>query len=162
MESSEFNPQENQENSLAEYPEIQAVVAEFKQKPEFKDVTSEDITLLIQKGIEIYKEEQYSYEGVLPHPSIIEGYEKFYPGVAKRIIEDSIDEAIHRRSLEQKMVNCEVSNTSRGMNYALIVVFMAISGACVSAYFESTVIGSIIGIGGLATLAFTFIQGKKK
>ena len=91
----------------------------------------------------------------------MEGYEKYYPGVTKKLIDSYIEESIHRRSLEKVMVDCETANTSRGMNYALIVVFITVIGACVSAFLGSTIIGSIIGLGGLATLAYTFIQGKK-
>lgn len=59
------------------------------------------------------------------------------------------------------MVKSEISNTSKGMNFALIVVGITVAGACLSAFLGSTVIGSLIGVGGLATLAYTFIQGKK-
>ncbi len=89
------------------------------------------------------------------------GYEALYPGTTKKIIDSYIDESNHRRSLENKMVDCEIKNTSKGMNFALIVVITTVIGACVSAYLNSTIIGSIIGVGGMATLAYNFIQGKK-
>lgn len=157
------NVEQNCPESTLRDDNIQAVVAEIKQDPVYNDLPDDQkIVFLLEKGIEISSKEEYSYEGVLPHPSIMEGYEKYYPGVTKRLIEDSINEGIHRRQLEEKMVSCEIKNTLRGMYFALIVVVLAIAGAVLSAYLGSTVIGSIIGIGGLATLAYTFIQGKKK
>ena len=151
--------------SLPEGPsniDIQSIVKEIKENPEYKDIPDAAIETLLNRGIEISSiEQQYSYEGFLPHPSIMSGYEKFYPGTTQKLIDSYIDESNHRRGLEKKMVDCEIANTSRGMNYALIVVMVTVVGACVSAYLGSTVIGSIIGVGGMATLAFTFIQGRK-
>lgn len=143
-------------------PEINDLVKSIKENPVFKDIPEEQIESFAIKCIEYYQEEQnFSYEGMLPPPVIMEGYEKFYPGVTKVIIDSYIEESTHRRGLEKEMVKCETNNTSKGMNYALIVVGITVIGACVSAFLGSTVIGSIIGVGGLATLAYTFIQGRK-
>ncbi len=141
--------------------EIQLIISEVKSNPLLKDVPEEAIEYLLERVHKIYQEEQYSYEGELPHPVILEGYEKFYPGATKRIIDNLIDDDNHKRSLELALVTSEIRNTAKGMNYALIVVIVTVCGACLSAYLGSTVIGSIIGVGGLATLAYTFIQGKK-
>jgi uncharacterized membrane protein len=161
MKDTENMPEEfsqEKENNL----EIQSLIKEFKKKAGFKDVPDSEIADFLNRGIEISNEEQqYFYEGFLPHPSIVEEYEKLYPGVTKILIDNFIDESTHRRDLEKEMVHCEISNTLKGMNYAMIVVFITVAGACVSAYLGSTVIGSIIGIGGLATLVHSFIQGKK-
>ena len=155
----------SQEDLLREDPnsiDISTIVKKYKEDPQFKDLPDSTIETLIERGFELSSEvQQYSYEGVLPHPSIMEGYEKFYPGVSKVLIDSYVDESNHRRELERKMVNCETANTTRGMNYALLVVIITVIGACISAYLGSTLIGSIIGVGGLATLAYTFIQGKK-
>jgi uncharacterized membrane protein len=153
---SEELPQENSSNN------IQLVVDEFKNKPEFKDIPESAILEILNKGIEIVELQQYSYEGALPHPSILEGYENFNPGTTKQLIDSFIAESSHRRDIEKEMVSCETKNTSRGMHYALLVVITTIIGACVCAYFDSPVIGSIIGVGGIATLAYNFIQGRRK
>ncbi|WP_260338754.1 DUF2335 domain-containing protein [Levilactobacillus parabrevis] len=42
------------------------------------------------------------YSGPIPHPAILEGYEKLYPGAAKEIIENGVQESRHRRKLETK------------------------------------------------------------
>lgn len=159
MESIEPNIIEENQNNI----DLKSIVKEYKQYPEFKDIPDATIEVLLNKGIEISTvEQQYSYEGVLPHPSIMEGYEKFYPKTTQKLIDSYINESEHRRRLEVKMVECEIKNTSRGMNYALIVVLITVIGACLSAYLNSTIIGSIIGVGGMATLAYTFIQGRKQ
>ncbi|ALN76740.1 DUF2335 domain-containing protein [Staphylococcus chromogenes] len=45
------------------------------------------------------------YNGPIPHPKILEGYDKLDPGAAKRIIDNGIEESNHRRNMEKKTVN---------------------------------------------------------
>lgn len=40
------------------------------------------------------------YSGPIPHPDILEGYEKLYPGASKKMINNGVEESEHRRSLE--------------------------------------------------------------
>lgn len=40
------------------------------------------------------------YNGPIPHPKVLEGYDKLDPGSAKRIINNGIEESKHRRKME--------------------------------------------------------------
>lgn len=40
------------------------------------------------------------YNGPIPHPKVLEGYDKLDPGSAKRIINNGIEESMHRRKME--------------------------------------------------------------
>lgn len=40
------------------------------------------------------------YNGPISHPKVLEGYDKLDPGSAKRIINNGIEESIHRRKME--------------------------------------------------------------
>ena len=40
------------------------------------------------------------YSGPIPHPSILEAYQKLYPNAAEEIIKNGIEESNHRRYLE--------------------------------------------------------------
>lgn len=40
------------------------------------------------------------YSGPIPHPKILAGYQALYPDAAKKIIDNGIEESIHRRKLE--------------------------------------------------------------
>lgn len=42
------------------------------------------------------------YSGLIPHPKILEGYQKLYPKAGERIIENGIAESEQRRALEAK------------------------------------------------------------
>lgn len=167
---------ENQDENLKRLNEIksldkvdeayQDLATELLNQPEFKDVPKEKLELIIKKIDEHYSEEEhYSYESNLPHPTILKGYEGFYPGVTKVIIDNYISEGQHRRIQEQKIVESEINSTKLGQWLALFVVTMVLSSVCYCAYIgstASTIIGSIVGVGGLAALAYTFIQGRKK
>lgn len=45
------------------------------------------------------------YNGPIPHPKILDGYDKLDPGAAKRIIDNGIGESNHRRNIGGK--NCK-------------------------------------------------------
>lgn len=40
------------------------------------------------------------YSGPIPHPKILEAYQKLYPDAAQKIIENGLAESSHRRTLE--------------------------------------------------------------
>lgn len=48
------------------------------------------------------------YRGPIPHPDILEGYQKLYPNAAKEIIDNGVDESKHRRKLETARQKGEV------------------------------------------------------
>lgn len=53
-----------------------------------------------QEIIAMAKLEMYS--GPIPHPDIIKGYEEVYPGAAKKIIDNGVEESNHRRHMESQ------------------------------------------------------------
>lgn len=42
------------------------------------------------------------YSGPIPHPDILKGYDSMYPGAAKKMIDNGLEESSHRRMLETK------------------------------------------------------------
>lgn len=42
------------------------------------------------------------YSGPIPHPKILEDYQKLYPNAAKEIIQNGVEESKHRRELETR------------------------------------------------------------
>ncbi|MCW3108455.1 MAG: hypothetical protein JWQ09_2961 [Segetibacter sp.] len=154
--------------SLDSSDEPEELITEFvreaaKEFPEIKNIPKERLALLIQKFSEQAEEtQQYSYEGVLPHPSIIKSYEENYPGVTRKIIDAFLEEGSHRQLLELKLVESEIEATKRGTNYALICVFIVVAACCYCAFLKSEVIAGILGAGGLATIVYVFIQGRRK
>jgi uncharacterized membrane protein len=71
-----------------------------------------------------------SYEGPIPHPSIIKGYEDVLPGAADRILKMAEGQSLHRRKLESRVVLFDVAQSYSG----LILMFLIVSGALYGAY----------------------------
>lgn len=60
------------------------------------------------------------YNGPIPHPKILEGNDKLDPGAAKRIIDNGIEESIHRRNMEEKTMN----HVARSFYFRLVLAFV--------------------------------------
>ena len=65
-----------------------------KQKP----IAKVEEPPLVQVKTEMVEE----YSGLIPHPRIVEGYEKICPGAADRILKMVEEELVHKRELEKK------------------------------------------------------------
>ncbi|ANK37544.1 hypothetical protein AOB58_742 [Staphylococcus sp. AntiMn-1] len=60
------------------------------------------------------------YNGPIPHPKILEGYDKLDPGSAKRIIDNGIGESDHRRKMEAKTIN----HVARSFYFRFVLAFV--------------------------------------
>jgi uncharacterized membrane protein len=45
------------------------------------------------------------YNGPIPHPDILAGFDKLDKGAAKKIIDNGIAESLHRRKMENRLLN---------------------------------------------------------
>lgn len=52
--------------------------------------------------------QQEKFEGPIPHPKILQQYEKVYPGSAKTIIDMAVKEQEHRHEMDKTIVQSEV------------------------------------------------------
>ncbi|NRO06358.1 DUF2335 domain-containing protein [Lactobacillus helveticus] len=92
------------------------------------------------------------YRGPIPHPDILEGYQKLYPNAAKEIIDNGVDESKHRRKLET------ARQKRRGLlawTSLIVVSIVTILCICISAYLivnNHSAAGSIFGGIGVFTL----------
>lgn len=71
------------------------------------DVNKTDSAEIIDKLENMPKDEKDDviatlgmYSGPIPHPKILEAYQKLYPDATKKIIENGLEESSHRRTLE--------------------------------------------------------------
>ncbi|MFQ3801668.1 DUF2335 domain-containing protein [Staphylococcus xylosus] len=60
------------------------------------------------------------YNGPIPHPKILEGYDKLDPGAAKRIIDNGIGESNHRRNMEERTVK----HVARSFYFRFVLAFI--------------------------------------
>lgn len=98
------------------------------------------------------------YSGPIPHPVILQGYEKLSPGAAKLIIENGVQESEHRRMLETRR-----QKRRGGMAWFTLISVVIITGLLlVGSYLlimnDHPIIGSVFGAGGFLTFLGNLID----
>ncbi|KID42410.1 DUF2335 domain-containing protein [Fructilactobacillus fructivorans] len=85
------------------------------------------------------------YEGPIPHPKILEGYEHLYKGAAKKIIDNGIEESNHRRYMENKRQRRRgrLAYIDLVGSFIIIVILMILSFLLIMN--NHPIIGSIFG-----------------
>ena len=77
-----------QKNKVAKSKEDQELIAQVRKMP-ISDQEKDTIIATLEM-----------YSGPIPHPKILAGYEALDHGAAKKIIDNGIEESVHRRKLE--------------------------------------------------------------
>lgn len=102
------------------------------------------------------------YQGDLPHPKILEGYNELYEDAAKLIITNGIEESKHRRSMEQKHMESLFKERRIGqyLGFILALVMTCVGGYLISS--GQTVAGSLLsGITALGIIGLFTGNNKK-
>lgn len=102
------------------------------------------------------------YQGDLPHPNILEGYNELYEDAAKLIITNGIEESKHRRSMEQKHMESLFKERRIGqyLGFILALVMTCVGGYLISS--GQTVAGSLLsGITALGIIGLFTGNNKK-
>lgn len=105
------------------------------------------------------------FQGPVPHPEILSGYERLVPGTALRMIQMAENESIHRRDLESRTNAANISAQERQITiaeYQSKAVFtsdtygqiagIAVSLLCVCGAIFLSFNGHEVVAGGLATI----------
>ena len=119
--------------------EIDNIVNQVESLPE------EERSLIYQR-LEIY-------QGDLPHPKILEGYNVLYPDAAKRIIENGIAETEHRRDMDKRYLNANIWAHNLGQVLGFIIAILIIAGGIYLILEDHQVSGSILsGVSALGVI----------
>jgi uncharacterized membrane protein len=112
--------------------------------------------------------EQFSFQGPIPHPSVLDGYEKVMAGTAERIISLAESETKHRHKMEEDILSaevlghkCEAREVLIGQIFGFIITLSTIFGGVYAAVNDAQWTGAIIGASGVTGLASVFIMGRK-
>ncbi|WP_083918270.1 DUF2335 domain-containing protein [Methylosarcina fibrata] len=54
-----------------------------------------------------------NYQGPIPHPDILRGFDQLVPGTAQRLIKLAEDESLHRRRLEALALNSNIETQQK-------------------------------------------------
>lgn len=100
-----------------------------------------------------------SFSGPLPPPEVLRGFEDIVPGAAERIIKMAEEQSFHRRVLEKKVIDSDISRSKWGQILGFVIAVIGLGVSAVVAVFGSAVAGGVIGVGTLASLVGVFMYG---
>ena len=109
------------------------------------------------------------FQGPVPHPNILAGYEEIHTGFAERIICLAEKETAHRHIMEKKALEAEISglkseaaDTRIGQIFGLLIGLVTVLAGTYAAIHGAQAAGSLIGTSGVVGLVSAFIAGRKK
>ena len=100
-----------------------------------------------------------SWQGPIPPPNLLQGYESLLPGAADRIFSMAEKQAAHRMDLEATVIVSDSRRSWVGLVFAFIITLTALAGAIFLIYHDKNVAGLIIAMSALAGLVGAFVYG---
>ncbi len=104
---------------------------------------------------------QYSYSGPLPHPEILERYNKIVPGSAERILAQFESQSLHRQRIELRVVNADAFAQIFGLICGFILGLIALGGGLFIVYVGKSIAGLSAFFLTLASFVGVYIYGKR-
>lgn len=86
------------------------------------------------------------YNGPIPHPDILAGFDKLDKGAAKKIIDNGIAESLHRRKMENRLLNRENSMYTINRTLGFILAIVIIGGGFYLILNNHPIIGSVFRV----------------
>ncbi len=99
--------------------------------------------------------------GPVPHPEILERYEKVYPGAAKMIFEEWDGQVHHRQSLEKSVIRTDNVKSILGVVFGFLIDLAAIVGGIYSATEGLITFGIVLVLAGVTLLITTFLVNRR-
>ncbi len=99
---------------LSELPDEAAPILEGLPDKERRIITRAMVQMSVRR----------SWEGPLPDPETLRGYNGCFEGGAKAVFDLTKDQSDHRKKLETTVVNRELNQSGRGQNYAFILALV--------------------------------------
>ncbi len=124
-------------------------------KPENKPVDKKE-------GHVISAEITEHFSGPLPHPRILEDYDRIVPGAAYRIIRKFESQTEHRQKLENRFVWTESIKSIGGLVGGFVIAMTAIIGGIYTSLHGQIFLGGTLSFAGLALLVGAFLANKQE
>jgi len=100
-----------------------------------------------------------SFSGPLPHPDVLQRFEEVTTGSAERIIKMAEEQSLHRRELERKVIEADISRSKRGQILGFIIAITGLSVSALIGVYGNPVAGGWMGFGTVAALVGVFMYG---
>lgn len=101
------------------------------------------------------------FKGPLPHPEILEKYEKILKGSADRIIKMAENQSKHRQVIEKKVISSDITNEKTGMVFAFLTTLILVLTGGYLIYSNKQVVGFLTLLGTLGIQTYNFYSQKK-
>ncbi len=101
-----------------------------------------------------------SFEGPMPPPAILEGYERLVPGAAERILAMAESDTKHQHSIELAALRAMENEVKRGQIFAFVIGLAALLASMFALYMGSPTVAGIIGGTTVVGLVSAFIIGR--
>lgn len=95
------------------------------------------------------------YSGPIPHPDILKKYDEIDPGAAKQIIDNGVEESMHRRKMETDMLEAAKKDRRRRDWMGFVIGIIALATGTFLMYMDHVVTGTIfsgVSVIGLVSL----------
>ena len=106
------------------------------------------------------------FQGPIPHPELMKGYEEALPGSADRILRMAEEQSSHRRKMEEQYMRTQSRDSLMGIMAAfLIAIVIVVCGTVIIINVPSTagvIAGSLLNLVGIGTVVGTFLRGPRK
>lgn len=110
-----------------------------------------------------------SFNGPLPPPSILQGYEDIQPGFAERIVHMAESESAHRHELERRALDADIDATKKeflerriGQILAFLIVIIMAGIATYLAVIGREITASVFGGPAIAAIVGAFLSRRKE
>lgn len=143
-------PQKQEQN---DYPQISPEVSEA-----IKNLEPKQQEIIIQS---IQSMRQESFSGPIPHPDLLQGYDRVKPGFAERIVVMAEQQQQHRFDCERQMIKGTIVESKRGQWMAFAIALLFLVAAVVLGIFNHDWLAGVIGGGTLIALVTVFVTGRK-
>lgn len=96
--------------------------------------------------------------GPIPHPEILKKYDELDPGAAKLIIENGVNESVHRRDMEKRLLKKEINDKRRGQYLGFIIGLVVILAGTYLIYANHPITGTLLSGTSLLGLVGSFLS----
>jgi uncharacterized membrane protein len=103
-----------------------------------------------------------SFSGPLPPPQVLSDYERIVPGSAAKILNMAVGQSEHRKSLEAKVIDSNITNSRLGLYFGLVIGLVGIIAGTYLGLYDKQIAGGVIGGGSLVSLVGVFIYGSQQ
>ncbi|MEE8434208.1 MAG: DUF2335 domain-containing protein [bacterium] len=104
---------------------------------------------------------QAEFSGPLPPSSELERYEKIYPGMAKALLDQYLQETTHRQFQETKQLSAAIQDAKRGQYFAFLMGMFCLGAAVWLGYFGHQWASAIVGPFGMSSVIASFLRRPK-